>query len=603
MPNDRSSFRPFKPILYFGVCIDNKDPLGAGRIRAVNDITVDAENGKLYGDAVEKILKKDVKDIAKKKYKAWEGGKDPYLHSPFLPLHLNVVPNKNEAIKILYYDPENNQQNAEYIGPLTSTPDKLSGEEYRSGRQHTSMGGRVKGQPSVMDNADSVGVFPNADDIAIQGRVNTDIVLGMSSKLPQPQIGPQPETRGGDSEISIEPYPQILLRSSKFKPNLEVPSQPGFNDKMTFFQLSTFPSTLTLEEEESIKPEKEDAPLSILIEYDVNINDSPGVGGGGSWPPNWSNGIEQNSMSFTVYKMPYKATPEGTGKPYMSSNFSRDTEVDGLELIYEFKSPSAPYPTKANQIEFINTQLRNFDSSNWTDFLKPAESIVSNGTWTNAQYNFNFNPVDDMGLGQKMQNQPHPLYYRPGPMLRSFLKGQESTMYQFLPGQYEEINANVLSYVNAIGLDGVTTEGGGLAFTEKITQREVTTKEVKSIKEKETYNENEQQGFIVGGAEKIYLFSHNSSDIGGGILLGDNYGMNQVELIKDVEKKTSPMVRGDKLIELLEVMKKYMISHTHKYPLEAPCPTCTDGTTTNQELTQKLEEAKEKMLNKNIRIN
>ena len=600
---NRSSFRPFKPIIYFGVCIDNKDPLGAGRIRAINDVTAGAEHGKLYGDAVEKIKKKDKQAIAKKQYQAWERGKDPYLHNPFLPLHLNVIPNMNEAIKILYYDPENNQQNAEYIGPLTSTPDRLSGDEYRSGRQHTSMGDRVMGQPSVMDNSDSIGVFPNADDIAIQGRFNTDIVLGMSSKLPQPQSGPQPETRGDNNEIAIEPYPQILLRSSKFKPNLEVPSQPGFNDKMTFFQLSTFPSTLTLEEEESTESKKEDAPLSILIEYDVNINDSPGAGSGGSWPPNWSNGADVNSMSFTVYKMPYKATPEGTGKPYMSANFSRDTEVDGLELIYEFKVPAAPFPTKAHQIEFINTQLRNFDTSNWTDFLKPAESIVSNGTWGSAQYNFNFNPVDDMGLGQKMQNQPHPLYYRPGPMLRSFLKGEESTFYQFLPGQYEEIQANVLNYVNAIGLDGVNGEGGGLAFTEQITQRDVKTTETKVKKEKEKYNENEQQGFIVGGAEKIYLFSHNSSDINGKILLDDNYGMNQVELIKTVEKNTSPMVRGDQLMELLELMAQYMMSHTHTYPLKAPCPTCTDGTTTNQQLEQKLQEAKEKMLNKNIRIN
>ena len=108
---NRSSFRPFKPIIYFGVCIDNKDPLGAGRIRAINDVTAGAEHGKLYGDAVEKIKKKDKQAIAKKQYQAWERGKDPYLHNPFLPLHLNVIPNMNEAIKILYYDPENNQQN------------------------------------------------------------------------------------------------------------------------------------------------------------------------------------------------------------------------------------------------------------------------------------------------------------------------------------------------------------------------------------------------------------------------------------------------------------------------------------------------------------
>ena len=66
-PVNRDSIRPFKPIIYFGVCVDNKDPLGAGRIRAVNDVTADAEGGKLYGDAVEKVIEKD-KKVYQRKY-------------------------------------------------------------------------------------------------------------------------------------------------------------------------------------------------------------------------------------------------------------------------------------------------------------------------------------------------------------------------------------------------------------------------------------------------------------------------------------------------------------------------------------------------------
>ena len=591
-PVNRDSNRPFKPIIYFGVCVDNKDPLGAGRIRAVNDVTADAEGGKLYGDAVEKVIEKDKKSISKKIYTPW-GDKDPYIFNPFLPLHLNVIPNRGEAIKILYYNPENNQQNKEYIGPLTSTPDKLGGDEYHLGREHTSMGGRVKGEASVMDNADSIGVFPNADDIAIQGRVNTDIVLGMSAKLPQPQNNPQPETIADESEIAIKPYPQILLRSAKFKENLDVPSQPGFNDKMTFFQLSTFPSTLTIEEKEVPTQTKEDSPLSILIEYDYEMTD---------WA-NWQNSPGAPiDVSFKVYKMPYKATPEGTGKPYMSSNFTKDSQVGGLELIYEFNTLTAVPPTKEQCKEIINIQLRNFDTSNWTEFLKPLDSLLPSFP-TGIQYTFNFNPVDDVGLGQKMQNNPHPLYYRPGPNFAGFIEGAQSDLYNTNPILYEQINTNVLSFINSIKLEGVTSEGGGLAFTEKITQREVRTKDGKKIEKEEKYDENQQQGFIVGGAEKIFLFSHEDAAINGKILLGDNYGIDQVKLITDVEKKTSPMVRGDKLLELLDYMKQYMVSHVHTQNLNTACPMCDDGVTSNEGLIEKMEAAEQLVLNKNIRIN
>ena len=113
----------FQPHIMFGVCIDNEDPKRAGRVRLVED--------KLQTDP----LKEAENDTAslKKKGELWTK-KDPYVHAPFLPLHLNIIPKIGEAVKIIYYDPENDKINKEYVGPVISLPHKLFHQAYRNGR-------------------------------------------------------------------------------------------------------------------------------------------------------------------------------------------------------------------------------------------------------------------------------------------------------------------------------------------------------------------------------------------------------------------------------------------------------------------------------------
>ena len=78
-------------IINFGVCVDNNDPLRAGRIRAVQDQDPQVvDPNKL----VENWDKSNPN-------KAWSS-EDDYLFTPFLPLHLNLIPKKDEGIKIMY---------------------------------------------------------------------------------------------------------------------------------------------------------------------------------------------------------------------------------------------------------------------------------------------------------------------------------------------------------------------------------------------------------------------------------------------------------------------------------------------------------------------
>jgi hypothetical protein len=65
---------------------------------------------------------------------------------------------------------------------------------------------------------------------------------------------------------------------------------------------------------------------------------------------------------------------------------------------------------------------------------------------------------------------------------------------------------------------------------------------------------------------------------------------------------TSSMVRGEELLELLDVIVNFLITHVHPYPLLPPSAVSTDGTSTD-DILKKMLEAYEKVLNKKIRIN
>ena len=68
-------------IIDIGICIDNKDPRGFGRIRARNSEELDSTRA----NAV-----------------PWDtrwSKDDPFVYSPFLPSHINIVPKVQQAVK------------------------------------------------------------------------------------------------------------------------------------------------------------------------------------------------------------------------------------------------------------------------------------------------------------------------------------------------------------------------------------------------------------------------------------------------------------------------------------------------------------------------
>jgi hypothetical protein len=62
------------------------------------------------------------------------------------------------------------------------------------------------------------------------------------------------------------------------------------------------------------------------------------------------------------------------------------------------------------------------------------------------------------------------------------------------------------------------------------------------------------------------------------------------------------MVRGEQLLDLIELIVRFLVSHVHPYHNMGPDSQSVDGTQIQTILT-KLYDADSKILNKNLRIN
>ena len=62
------------------------------------------------------------------------------------------------------------------------------------------------------------------------------------------------------------------------------------------------------------------------------------------------------------------------------------------------------------------------------------------------------------------------------------------------------------------------------------------------------------------------------------------------------------MVRGEELLELLNYIIQYLITHVHAFHGLPPGPTTTNGSTTT-ELMKKMMDAYQKVLSQNFKIN
>tara|TARA_R110001583_G_scaffold53075_1_gene164143 strand:- start:2212 stop:3861 length:1650 start_codon:yes stop_codon:yes gene_type:complete len=526
----------------FAECIDNADPLRIGRIRALP----------LSPNSTDKTLTD--KEVA-----PWSTS-DPHIYLSMIPYHINVVPMKGELVMVMAADGYKDTLDKIYVGPVISHPSKSKMDKSSNAIRMTSKNNQgVLGEPYLLGNPNTdvlnpksskKGVFPNPEDVALIGRDNTDIILGMrESSMPD------------ESDESKENwYPQILIRSGKFK-QVTDSTIPDRYEKPSFIQLNTFNKKYTYEEEEEADVKTNDTHLNSMIVYHIDpttlsLTTSTNSGYVALYEVN-----ELNKMGGEYKNEDIPGITSGIlNEPLVRSNFTSLSISEARTLINDF--------------------ISNIDSN---DFVSLRKTLVS---------------------PDSIKKQPsiiHPLYFRPDMGNLEIMEASKPSGPIPTQPQFDLWKNDLVSGVqNKVKLSGVKTKGYGLALTseKREVKTETSTKMVKKLK-----LQGGKQGFVTIGSDKVYIFSHDATDLGYINLSDTSYGVSQEKLITDIDGKTNSMVRGEELLKLLEKMVDFIEGHTHDYHAHTCCPQAKDTSCNIPEIRTILAEAPIKVLNQNIRIN
>ena len=561
----------------FSVCVDNSDPLRLGRIRGVSPFggttTGSRNNDPTVADA--SIDENGAQVIP------WSKD-DPYLFNSLLPYNLNVVPMVKELFTSFSQLSPKNSLNKFYMGPIISHPSNVKMDKWTNAlsltaaqKQNSKLGEpylkgtpSVSGETSLLPEISKKGVFPNPEDIAIVGRYNTDIVLGMREySLPDDNEG---------SEVKNW-YPQILIRSGKFKK--VIGSQvPDTNPKSTFVQLNTFPTTMERVEEVVSNPSSNDDYLRTMIVYHLdttNLVDSSGLEWGGL-----SGWVAAYSMVSTV--------SGSSTQSYMAGDYDLSQNVPGV-------TSTPVLPNLDNY--WVKHSFNGLNKNKVAKQIEKFISYIDEGDWDKLTGMLDGSATPP----EKIKTLPKifPMYFRPDVTTLNVMDKNDVV----IPTPFFQAKKDVSNFIKSkIGLDGVSTEGYGLALTENAGKRDVTVEMVKSRVFKINSGVQGQQGIVSVGSEKIYLLSHNSDYLGNLDLKENHYGISQETYIADIDPKTNSIVRGEELMKLLEKIVDFMQNHCHAFPGLAPVPQAHGGTRT-EDIGRLLADAPKTILNQNIRIN
>lgn len=364
-------------------------------------------------------------------------------------------------------------------------------------------------------------------------------------------VFPEPGDNGllgrGTADVVIKPN-EVLIRAGKTRRLSSDNYRPVAYDKRGFIQISQFDERrVQTGVETRARIEEKTVLVKTLLEWQI-IN-----------PEN-----EFNAFTGTIYL--YNLKPDARVN---SKNLSVDSNIEDLKTpIYTIQFNSK---TKDEVIELVNLTIQG----------------VNAGTIDIPGYPiFNFNQS-----GSDIQ---FPFVYRPSPSTYNFIKNYDglSNIIQYL---------NTSSIYNATSLLPPDKTGFAIVYSENNFNKPITP----ILRDVKLYNyQRNPVSYSVMGGDVVYLLSHESTipNKGKVDLTKTIYGISQDKFVLEIKEQTDPMVRGDQLMNFLNLIVKFLIAHVHPFPGLPPVPVATDGTNTGEILAQ-LQNAANTILNQNIRIN
>lgn len=351
----------------------------------------------------------------------------------------------------------------------------------------------------------------------------------------------------GSADLIVK-QDEVLLRAGKFKGDILQPNVPPTgNEKRGFLQLSRFGST-----KETISPKtyfelKENVQLvNYLIEWSLS---------------NPENTQDKFTGSIYLYQL----------KPDLSTNTKNLTvgsvvNINLKKLVY---TENFALLSKPEVIKFIN------------DFIKTCNSK-------------DFSSTGDRLFPSTPNNSKFPIFFRPSNLIYEKLKTNSST-----PNEVK----NISEIYKAIKLNSADQGGYGFIVTKDVVTQTTPLTPVKIVVPRSQTIPGETT-FGALASDKLFLLSHNSQIPGKDkINLNDTlYGISSDVFADQIVPNTSSMVRGEELLELINLIVRFLVSHTHAYPGLAPVSVTEDGSTVSNILTE-LQNAYTKILNADIRLN
>ena len=365
-----------------------------------------------------------------------------------------------------------------------------------------------------------------------------------------PQPGDNALLGRGSADVVVK-QDEVLIRAGKFKGEQLQPNViPVANQQRGFLQLSKFQSVLqNLEPKVYFELQENVLLTKYLIEWAV-IN-----------PEN-----TQDKFTGSVYL--YQLKPDVSVN---SKNISVDSVIpENLKKLVATENFSQL--SKIQVIKFVNNFIK---TCNETDTTRSGVKLFSDNSATNK----------------------FPIYYRPNTIMYSKLNpstplgsGATSTEISNISDIYKGVKLNPA----LIGGYGLIYAKGKVGIPKNV---------IKKIAKQQKYI-NQESSYGALGSDTLFLVSHNSQIPGKGKINFDDtlYGITPEKFANEFLPKTSSMVRGEELLELINLIVRFLVTHTHAYPGLPPVPVTQDGSNTQAILTE-LQNAVTKILSKNIRLN
>ena len=600
-------------ILFTAVVIDNEDPLMLGRVRA-RFLNPPSDMG-----SYEDITRSINNPIWNEEKDKWTP-RDPFVFLPLIPYFLYQVPKVDEYVQLIYLNKDFKFQNQYYIQSNFSTPTATKFEYFQGGNKFTGIGTQfaapkpLKNQDgSYTDSAIHKGVFPEPGDNALLGRGSSDVIVKEN---------------------------EVLVRSGKFKgSSLEPNIIPAANSRRGFLQLSRFNLSKVKRPDKTITEINEQVvSVNYLIEWVItNPENTQNKFTGTVYLYRLKNDLSTNSKNLTVDS----AVKENLKSLVASETFSLLSKLEVATFINKFiQTCNSANKTKTGKILFTDTNNKFpifYRPNNLTyNILKPSEPPT-------PTYNQNyFSTGSEECIAGSCYVSIRVINIATGSVVVSgYVAGQENLLnkaYQSVVSQVttdlisqnienvllptidqlddtpivapttttstESTSAfkNVTDIYNQVKLLPALKQGGyGLIYAQGKVGTPISFKST-NVPQSSYLSDATTYGAL--GSDYLFLLSHNSKIPGKGVINFDDtlYGISLDQFVDEILPKTSSLVRGEELLELINLIVRFLLTHTHAYPGLAPVQVTQDGSNVQDILTE-LQNAATKILNNNIRLN